>query len=232
MVKSLWSLLFFKLNSPSSLPLHTGEMLQSLITCVVSHQTCSSISQSLGSAEVNSELWGCLSSAERKERITSFSLQAILFLVQPRMLLSALATGTHCWLMFSYLSSRILDASLPSCFPSRCWPPTPVCTGPWGCSSPGTGIYISFDWTSWGSSLLRSLWMAAQPSGIAVPHCRFVWSLILLRVYPAPSSRLMPRTPNMTKQNSLFCHPHTIWAHLFVASKIKTDQNMFRVLWP
>lgn len=120
MVKSLWSLLFFKLNSPSSLPLHTGEMLQSLITCVVSHQTCSSISQSLGSAEVNSELWGCLSSAEWKERITSFSLQAIFFLVQPRMLLSALATGTHCWLMFSYLSSRILDASLPSCFPSRC----------------------------------------------------------------------------------------------------------------
>lgn len=120
MVKSLWSLLFFKLNSPSSLPLHTGEMLQSLITCVVSHQTCSSISQSLGSAEVNSELWGCLSSAEWKERITSFSLQAILFLVQPRMLLSALATGTHCWLMFSFLSSRILGASLPSCFPSRC----------------------------------------------------------------------------------------------------------------
>lgn len=64
MVKSLRSLL--QVEHPRSLSLHTGQMLQSLVTSVVSHQTCSL--NSLGSPEVNSELGGCPSSAEWREK--------------------------------------------------------------------------------------------------------------------------------------------------------------------
>lgn len=51
-----------------TLSLHTGQMLQSLVTCVVSHQTCSL--NSLGSPEVNSELAGFLQCwVEGKDRL-------------------------------------------------------------------------------------------------------------------------------------------------------------------
>lgn len=126
------------LNSHSSLSLHTGQMLQSLVICVVSHQTC--FLNSLGSPEVNSELGGYLSSAEWKERITSFSLLAILFFVQARMLASALATGTHCWL-FVQQDPGCFSAKLPSVQSL-----TSCCSVYWGLFSPGTtGLCISCD---------------------------------------------------------------------------------------
>jgi len=47
-----------------------------------------------------------LTSAEYRGTITSLLLLATLFLIQARMPLAFLATWAHCWLMFSWLSTR------------------------------------------------------------------------------------------------------------------------------
>lgn len=48
------------------------------------------------------------------------------------------------------------------------------------------------------SSLSRSLWMAAQPSGISAPPPSFVSSPIFLRVHSIPSSRSLMNKSNKT----------------------------------
>jgi len=42
----------------------------------------------------------------QRKRITCLNLLAVLFLMQPRMLLAFFAVRTHCWLMFNLLSTR------------------------------------------------------------------------------------------------------------------------------
>lgn len=136
MVKSLWSLPLSRLDSPSPLPFPTGQILQSLITCVISHRTCSRMSlKSLGSPEVNSELWGCLSSAEWRKGSPLLAYWQYCSQHSP---------GCCCqpWPQEHIQLSVQQDpgAPLPTCSPSSRWPPTAVCTGSWGYSPQAQGF--------------------------------------------------------------------------------------------
>ncbi|KAK4810782.1 hypothetical protein QYF61_008754, partial [Mycteria americana] len=110
-----------------------------------------------------------LTSAEERGRITSLDLLAILCLMQPRIPL-ALAARAHCWLMFNLVSTRTprsFSARLLSSWvaPSIYWclglflPKCRTWHFPWlNCMR-----FLSAHF----SSLLRSLWVAARPSGIS-----------------------------------------------------------------
>jgi len=82
----------------------------------------------------------CLTCAQQRGSITSLSLLAALFLMQPRMLLAVFAPKAHCWLTFSWVLTRIHRSFSGSYFLDG-WPPVGVAAQ--GFSSTGTGLGIS-----------------------------------------------------------------------------------------
>jgi len=86
-----------------------------------------------------------LTSAEQRDKITSFALLAVLLLLPPRI---QLAFGAHCWHM-----SRLPSTSIPGPFWKGCAPSLhpPVCTDSGDCYNPGARPCIWVCWTSWGS---------------------------------------------------------------------------------
>lgn len=79
----------------------------------------------------------CLTSAEKRGRITSLMSLMMFFLMQPKRLSAFFATRPHCWLMISLMSTRT-----PSSFSAKLlssWM-VPACTGAWGCSFP---VYVT-----------------------------------------------------------------------------------------
>ncbi|XP_055576153.1 uncharacterized protein LOC129736772 [Falco cherrug] len=104
--------------------------------------SCSSLSLLDWGAQRWTQHSSCsLPSAEQRGRITSLDLLAMLLLMHPRVLLAALATRAHCWLVGNLLSTSTptsFSAELP---PSR---PAPARTGAWGCSSPGADPTLAF----------------------------------------------------------------------------------------
>lgn len=53
--------------------------------------------------------------------MTSFSLLAMFFLIQPRMLLAFFAATAHCWVIFNFLSTKTPNSFSAFLVPSRYW---------------------------------------------------------------------------------------------------------------
>ena len=133
----------------------------------------------------------CLTNAEQRGGIISLNLLVRLILMEPRRLLSFFATSVHCWLMVHLLSTKILGSFSVSFLPSN-W--AQACVGAWAYFSMGPGV-CSFPLlnsmrfpSAHFSSLLRSLWMEAQPSGVSATPPSFVLSADFPRVLSASGS--------------------------------------------
>lgn len=132
-------------------------------------QMCTSMSVSLepGSPGLDATHQMFFTSAEQR-RIISLDLLAKLFLMQPKKLFTFLDAKVHCGCVFNFAVQKhqqdvFLPINLQSCQP-------PAHLGTWGCSSSAAGLVISLCLNimtfllAHFSSLLRSLWMAAQIS--------------------------------------------------------------------
>ena len=180
-------LFFSRLNSPSALSLSSYDRCSSpLINSPAFHWTSSSMSMSL-SCRAQNWTWNsrCVLPDRQRGRITSPDVLAMLCLFQPRRLLAAVAKRARCWLMVSLsavafptrLLSSWLSLSLHWCLVLFL---------------PGTGLcFLLFSFLMLSlahfSSLLRPLWVPAQPFGVSVAPLSFVSSANLLRVHSAPS---------------------------------------------
>ena len=107
-----------------------------------------------------------------------------------------------CWFLANLLSTRTSRSFSADLLTSRS---ALTCTDACGYSTLGVGalhlpllILIRFLSTQL-SSLSRSHWMAAQPSGVSTTPPNFVSSANLLRVHSIPSSRLLMKTLNKIK---------------------------------
>jgi len=122
-------------------------------------------------------------------RITSLSLLTIIYLMQPRILLASFATRAHCWIMVKLVSIRTPRSFSAKLFSSWVAPSVYCCMGLFlpRCRT------LHFPWLSLRrfpsahfSSLLTSLWVAAQHSGISEASPSFVSSASLLIVQCVP----------------------------------------------
>lgn len=146
------SLLFSRLNSPSSLCLPSYDRCShSIIIFMGLCWTCCSTS-------VNLLFWGAQHSrcvlpglSKGEEYFPPTYQQYCLWVI--------FVTRAYCWLMADFClfvwgvycccSQGPASSFLQSCFPTS-W--SPVCACAWGCSFPGAELCICY-WTSWGSSL-------------------------------------------------------------------------------
>ena len=123
---------------------------------------------------------------------TPLKLLTTPLLLYPRMLLAFLATRAQCWLMIILLSTRTLRSLFPTLLSNRS---VPILYWYLGLLLPRCKIlylpwfyFIKF-LPAQLSSLSRSCWMAAQPSGVSATPPSFVSSINLLTVtlFPHPS---------------------------------------------
>lgn len=111
----------------------------------------------------------CLTSAEYRERVASLDLLLCSALLGANKdAVGLFATRTHWWLTGNLVSTTTPRAFSESCFLAS---QPPACSGTGGCSSPDAVWHVHL-WSSLKllsahfSSLMRSLRMAAQPSGV------------------------------------------------------------------
>ena len=188
LMRSLPRVLSSRLNSPSSLSLSLElRRFSPLIILVALCWTFSGMAMSVLYWEAQN--WTqdsrCgIISVEWRGSITSLDLLAILCLRQLRISYSFFATRTHWWLMVNLAFSRIprsFSVKLLSSWsaPSRYW-----CLGLFlpMCRMLHFPLLNCMRFQSAHfSSLLRSLWMAAQPSGVLGNPPIFVSSVYIVR---------------------------------------------------
>lgn len=123
-----------------------------------------------------------LSRAEKRGRFFSLKLLAMLFLMQPRVLLATFTPKIHCFLVY-FCQSESLAPSLQICFPDG-W--SSACNGTWDSSSTDAEHCISLSWTAQNSSMpisptYRGLskhqhtWLMYQPLLPLLYHSQTCW---------------------------------------------------------
>ncbi|KAK4832076.1 hypothetical protein QYF61_020632 [Mycteria americana] len=160
-MRSPQSLLFSRLNNPSSLSLSSQERCSiSLIIFVALLWTCSNRSMSFLCRGLQSWTqywrWG-LTRVGCRDRITSLDLLATLLLMQPRIWLAFWAASTHCQLMSSFSSTSTPKSSSAGLLS--------IPSSPSLCRTLHLALLNLMRFTrARFSSLSRSLWMASHPS--------------------------------------------------------------------
>ena len=122
--------------------------------------------------------WG-LTRAERRGRITSHDLLAMLLLMQPRIQLAFWAASAHYWLMFSFASANTPKPFLTGLLSIHSFPSLYLCVGlPQSmCRTLHLALlnFMTFAQAHL-SSLSRCLWMAFFPSCmLTTPHTLGRW---------------------------------------------------------
>ena len=148
LIRSPLKLTLPRLTSPRFLSLSSSEKCSwPIITFVTLCWTCFSMSVSFshwGGENWTQQSSCALTSAEQRGRITSFGLLSTLFLMQPRLVWAPFTVRVHCWLMITQNHKGLL-----------CW-----------AAFQPVSLQLS--------SISRSLWMAAQPSGLSPTPSSFV----------------------------------------------------------
>jgi len=200
------SLLFSRLNSPSSLSVSSQERRSSpFIIFVALRWTLSSLC-SAGEPRTGHSPPGVASPALSRGDGSPLR-PAGNTLTQPGIPFAGTAAArARCWLVFDLVGPP--SPSLQSCFPAG---RSPACAGTWSCSSPGAGLGTSSLWNcvrfplAHLSRLLRSLGMAAGP-----PRLPATLPARLLSVQPALPPRSFMKTLNKPSVDP--------WGALFVTS--------------
>lgn len=101
------SLLFFMVNSTSSLSLLTGLVLQYLhhLGAIMSRCSWKGRGEEEGELELDTTLQVC-TNTEQRGKITSIAFLVILCLTLTRIPLALLASRVHCWVLFNLISTR------------------------------------------------------------------------------------------------------------------------------
>lgn len=159
--------------------------------------------------------------------------------MQPRIPFALITAQTHCWLVFNLVSIRTPRAFSAELLSS--WMPS-ACPGTWDCSSLGADFLLNFMklLIAHFSSLTRSLWIAAQPSGASATLPSFVSFVNSLRLCSAPSSSSLMKMLNRTRPSSQTKVSELIWKCLVLSDKFALlpllqkwiKYNSISCLWP
>ena len=216
------------------------------------------VSLALGSPGLDPGLQVCLTSAEQRGGVTSPDLLAVLCLMQPRRSLAAFGTRAHCCLVVNLVPTRTPRAFSAKLFRSWSAPSMYWCMDlflPRCRTLHFPSLNFMRFLSAHSSSLLRSLGMAAQPSGVSATPRSLVSSAYFLRVHSVTTSRSVMKmlnsmrsgincwgTPLVTGLQLDFMllitthwawqcsSPPHLWKFYFLASSVEMWETVLKVL--